>query len=89
MHAYEPQMIVYNKRAIDPSQTPSYVVPGDLQYILLTKLRKTVINKSKVRKYVPKLYRIQDEPHKILHNELSQKKVNLIHMHNSRQILLY
>ena len=28
--AYEPQMIDYNSRAIDPSQAPSYGVPGDL-----------------------------------------------------------
>ena len=28
--AYEPQMMDYNSRAIDPSQAPSYGVPGDL-----------------------------------------------------------
>ena len=28
--AYEPQLIDYNSRAIDPSQAPSYGVPGDL-----------------------------------------------------------
>ena len=28
--AYEPQMMDYNSRAIDPSQAPSYSVPGDL-----------------------------------------------------------
>ena len=28
--AYEPQMMDYNLRAIDPSQAPSYGVPGDL-----------------------------------------------------------
>jgi uncharacterized Ntn-hydrolase superfamily protein len=28
--AYEPQMTDYNSRAIDPSQAPSYGVPGDL-----------------------------------------------------------
>jgi len=28
--AYEPQMIDYNSRAIDPAQAPSYGVPGDL-----------------------------------------------------------
>jgi len=28
--AYEPQMKDYNSRAIDPSQAPSYGVPGDL-----------------------------------------------------------
>ena len=28
--AYEPQMLDYNLRAIDPSQAPSYGVPGDL-----------------------------------------------------------
>ena len=29
-HAYESQMMNYNLRAIDPSQAPSYGVPGDL-----------------------------------------------------------
>ena len=29
-HAYEPQMIDYTARAIDPSKAPSYGVPGDL-----------------------------------------------------------
>ena len=33
--AYEPQMKDYNSRAIDPSQAPSYGVPGDLYLILL------------------------------------------------------
>ena len=28
--AYEPQMMDYNSRAIDPTQAPSYGVPGDL-----------------------------------------------------------
>ena len=28
--AYEPQMADYNSRAVDPSQAPSYGVPGDL-----------------------------------------------------------
>ena len=28
--AYEPQLMDYNSRAIDPSQAPSYGVPGDL-----------------------------------------------------------
>jgi uncharacterized Ntn-hydrolase superfamily protein len=28
--AYEPQMMDYNSRAIDPAQAPSYGVPGDL-----------------------------------------------------------
>ena len=29
-HTYEPQMMDYNLRAINPSQAPSYGVPGDL-----------------------------------------------------------
>ena len=29
-HTYEPQMMDYNSRAIDPSLAPSYGVPGDL-----------------------------------------------------------
>ena len=28
--AYEPQMMDYNSRAIDPAQAPNYGVPGDL-----------------------------------------------------------